>query len=369
VSGTVKVLQLINGEFYSGAERVQDLLALNLEGLGFEVGFACVKPGRFPSERASKSASLHLVQMRSRFDLRCVKLVAQLVRQNRYQLIHTHSPRAALIGNLAARLVRVPMVHHVHSPTSRDTESALRNNINSFIERMSLIGVSRLIPVSRSLETHLNLQSFEAKKICMVANGVPTPGPLPSRPVPQGEWVIGSVALFRPRKGLETLLQAFAKLRVDKRVRLRAVGPFETPEYEESIHRLANELRVSDAIDWVGFTDDVNGQMAQMDLFVLPSLFGEGMPMVILEAMAMGVPVVASSVEGIPEVIESEESGLIFPPGDSDALASALCSTIENTVLWTRMRERAYQLQVEKYSAKSMAQGVAEVYRGVLAEG
>ena len=259
------------------------------------------------------------------------------------------------------------MVHHVHSPTSRDTEDAFRNYINALIENLSLNGASRLISVSKSLEEHLRKQRFDAHKIRVVANGVPTPGPLPNRATPKADWLIGCVALFRPRKGLEVLLRAISRVRAEgKSVRLRAVGPFETPEYETHIRTLVDSLNIGENIDWIGFTEDVNAEMRRMDLFVLPSLFGEGMPMVILEAMAMGVPVVASRVEGIPEVIEPDRTGVIVPPNDSYALAKGIISIMERPEAWSSIRSRAYELQVDKYSAKSMARGVAEVYRQIL---
>ena len=100
-----------------------------------------------------------------------------------------------------------------------------------------------------------------------------------------GTWTIGTTALFRPRKGLEALLEALASLRERSfDVRLRAVGPFETKIYEKEMKRRAAKLELDAAIDWVGFVRDVQSQLSKMDVFVLPSLFGEGLPMVVLEA-------------------------------------------------------------------------------------
>jgi glycosyltransferase involved in cell wall biosynthesis len=365
----MKVLQIINGEFYSGAERVQDLLALNLPSFGYEVGFACVKPGRFPGQRIAKAAPLHLVPMRSRFDLTCAWRLGQIVRTGGYKLIHSHSPRAALVGNIAAKIAGIPMVHHVHSPTARDTENAVRNRVNSLVEELSLTGVKKLIPVSRSLELHLLAHNVKRRRIRMIPNGVPTPGTLPQRSTPEGEWTIGCVALFRPRKGLEVLLRALFELRRSGRaVRLHVVGPFETVQYHADIKKLAEQLSLEPNIEWIDFTQDVNAEMARMDLFVLPSLFGEGMPMVVLEAMAMGVPVIASNVEGIPEVVHHGVTGLTVPPDDAESLAAGLGSLMDSPATWSSMRASAYRRQVEEYSATSMAHGVADVYRGVLAD-
>jgi glycosyltransferase involved in cell wall biosynthesis len=191
----------------------------------------------------------------------------------------------------------------------------------------------------------------------------------PEREPPQGEWTLGTVALFRPRKGTEVLLEALAILRRDGHaVRLRAVGPFETPEYERWLKDRARQLAVEDAVEWTGFTRDVNAELQRFDLFVLPSLFGEGLPMVVLEAMAAGVPVVGTRVEGVPEAIRDGLDGALAAPGDSEDLARAMGRVISGALDWTRLRESARQRHAEKFSDASMARGVAGVYRHILCE-
>jgi glycosyltransferase involved in cell wall biosynthesis len=361
-----RVLHVISGEFFAGAERVQDLLALRLPDYGYEVGFVCLKRGKFPACRVS-IVPLFETPMKSKFDLTPAWEIARIVKRDGYALLHTHSPRAAMVGRVAAWLASVPLVHHIHSPASRDTESAWRNRVNSVIERLSLIGVARLIPVSHSLDGYLREQGWSPQRIATVPNGVPTSGPLPNRPAPGPEWVIGCVALFRPRKGIEVLIEALVKLRqAGRSVHLRAVGPFETTEYEASIKALAVRLGVNCAIDWIGFTQDVNVELVKMDVFVLPSLFGEGMPMAILEAMASGVPVVASDVEGISEALDHGRTGLVVPAGELESLTSALADLIDGKYDWRDMREGAYRVQLERFSDRSMAGGVARVYDRVL---
>src|SRR6185437_10508788 len=114
------------------------------------------------------------------------------------------------------------------------------------------------------------------------------------------------------------LLETLAELRSRGReLRLRAVGTFETPEYHASVMDQVEHLGLQDIIDWRGFQTDVSAELAQIDLFVLPSLFGEGLPMVVLEAMAAGVPVVGTWVEGVPEAIRDGAAGLMVPPEDA----------------------------------------------------
>jgi glycosyltransferase involved in cell wall biosynthesis len=149
-------------------------------------------------------------------------------------------------------------------------------------------------------------------------------------------------------------------------VRLRAVGSYETPDYEIQIRHLADRLGLNGAIDWRGFSSDVNAELERMDLFVLPSLFGEGLPMVVLEAMAADVPVIATRVEGVPEAVRDGLDGLIAAPGDADDLARVIGQIIDGEADWQALRASAHRRQAEHFSDRSMADGVADVYRRVL---
>ncbi len=363
----VRVLHVINGEHYSGAERVQDLLALGLPEFGFEVGFACLKPGRFAQMRVAEQAPVFDLPMGSRFDLRPARRMAELIRQEGYALVHTHTPRAALVGRLAAALAGVPLVHHVHSPTASDSTRGRRDRFNAWIERRSVKGASGVIAVSRSLAGYALDQGIAESRVTVVPNGVPTRGPLSERSAPSDTWTLGTVALFRPRKGLEILLQSLALLRsAGANVRLRAIGDFETDDYRRAIDGVVEQLSLGGAIDWVGFTRDVPAELSKIDLFVLPSLFGEGLPMVILEAMAAGVPVVATRVEGVPEALRDGIEGLVADPADAADLARAINRVMRGEVDWSQLRRAAHRRQIEMFSDRSMARGVAEVYRRVL---
>jgi glycosyltransferase involved in cell wall biosynthesis len=362
-----RVLHVINGEHYSGAERVQDLLALDLPGLGFEVSFACLKPGRFTQMRQARQAPVVELQMQSRLDLRPVFRLARLIRRDRYALVHTHTPRAALVGRLAAALAGVPLVHHLHSPTASDSTRGRQDRFNAWVERLSLTGVSGVIAVSHSLADYARAQGIASARISVVANGVPPRGPLVDRAPPRATWTLGTVALFRPRKGLEVLLDALALLRSQGLdVNLRAVGDFETADYEQKIKAQVARLGIGERVHWVGFTQDVPAELARMDLFVLPSLFGEGLPMVILEAMATGVPIVGTRVEGVPEAIRDGQDGLIARPNDPEDLARVIARYVSGQADWSQIRANAHRRQAERFSDRSMAKGVAEVYRQVL---
>lgn len=365
-----RVLHIINGEFFAGAERVQDLLALRLPDFGYECGFICLKDGVFDQHRQS-TAPLEVMPMRSRFDISIASRIISRVKSSAYQIVHTHTPRSALIGRLVARKLRLPLVHHVHSPTQRDTESKLRNFANAFLEdRLVLPSATHLVPVSSSLNTYLLQRGVSSRRITVVANGVPIVRAEPAWRAPAHEWVIGTVALFRPRKGIEVLLRSMRELLdLGLKVRLKAVGAFETPQYEESIMRLVNELGLADKVHWTGFSRDVHREMEGMHVFVLPSLFGEGLPMVVIEAMSVGIPVVASRVEGIPEVICGQDVGGLVEPDDVASLTRGLKALVSGELSAQSIAFAAHARQAEHYSDIAMARSVAAVYQHVQQSG
>jgi glycosyltransferase involved in cell wall biosynthesis len=363
----MRVLHVINGEDYAGAERVQDHLALRLPEFGYEVGFACLKPQRFAAARQAQHAPVYDLAMRSRGDLKPVAKLARLIRSGGYSLIHTHTPRAALLGRPASLLAGVPMVHHAHSQTATEVGSRVLSRFNAVVEWLSLWRAAGVICVSESICRYLREHGYARRRLWLVPNGVPLAESLPPRTPPAGEWTVGTVALFRPRKGVEVLLEAISRLRSQGLpARLRAVGRFQSPEYEREILIRTEQLGLAGAVDWVGFRQDVAAELAQIDIFVLPSLIAEAMPMSILEAMAAGTPVVGSRVDGVTDLVHDGEHGLLATPGDPQDLARVLARVIRGDADWNVLRLRAHERQVALFSDRSMAAGVADVYERIL---
>jgi glycosyltransferase involved in cell wall biosynthesis len=360
------VLHVINGQHYAGAERVQDHLAMELPRWGFEVGFACLKPDAFSAMRHARQAELYRLPMASRFDLRAVLRLARLIRRGGYALVHTHTPRAALVGGPAAALARVPLVHHVHGRTSDEMGRRWLSRTSAAVERISLWRAAGLIPVSPSLRRYLGDHGYARHRLWLVPNGVPCRGDLPPWS-PREPWTLGLLAWFRPRKGVEVLLEAIARLKAaGLAVRLRAAGNFETPEYEGEIRAYAARLQIGEQIEWLGFRRDVQAELEHMDVLVLPSVLSEGMPMSVLEAMAAGTIVVATRVDGVTDVIRDGVDGLLAQPGDPGDLARVLALLLSGQVDARRLRANAHRRQAEQFSVQSMAAGVAQVYREVL---
>ncbi len=366
-AATARVLHVINGEHYAGAERVQDLLGEHLPPFGYEAGFASLKSGRFGDYRSSIHTPLYEFEMTRRWDLRPVREITRLVREEGYDLLHAHTPRSLLIASLVKRRTGLPLVYHVHSPASADSTNRISNWVNDRLERWCAESVDQLITVSPTLTDHMHRRGHAADKLQCVVNGTPIlPEDHPGarrRPAPVGPLVVGMVALFRPRKGAEVMLDTLATIRSRGHdVRLRAIGPFETPEYEEAIKNRVHKLGLFDAVHWTGFTNDVGAELARLDTLALPSLFGEGLPMVVLEAMSAGLPVVATRCEGTTEAILHRETGLLVDPGSISQLTDALEEIATGGVNYADLSIAARQRHAERFSAEAMARQVASVY-------
>lgn len=370
---TTRVLHLVNGEHFSGAERVQSHLGRCLPTYGVQADFACVKPGRFATlldEHGGAWGVCHRTPMLNRFDIRTAWRIAKLVKTEKYDLLHAHTPRTAMLAAIASRIIDVPWVYHVHSPASRDSTRQFTNYANAWIETQSLRKCSHLITVSESLRQDCLSKGVEESRVTVVHNGVPAiRPPRTSTPVPGKTWTIGMVALMRPRKGLEFVLEALSLLAIQGHdVRLRCIGPFENTEYETFINQRISELVVENRVERVGFTSDVPAVLAQLDAMVLPSMFGEGLPMVVLEAMAAGLPVIATRVEGTPEAIRDGIDGLLAQPCNSDSLADAIRTLITGGVDWNTMAESACERHAAHFSDWAMAKRTADVYCKLFAQ-
>lgn len=357
------VLHIINGEFYAGAERVQDLLGIQLPNTGYNVEFVTLKKGDFAQHRVSSNL-IHAFEMRSQLDLRAVKSIAALVRERNIDVIHTHTVRSALIGMFTSYLSGIPMVHHVHSPADGDTEDQFRNLRNSLTEKLALHKAKQLLPVSQSLADYVAQRGYKRSLVTPIFNGVSA---LPQSTTNNNNVVICCVALMRPRKGISKLLEAFANVDQATPSTLRLVGPFETKEYEYEVKNLCQYLNIEGRVEFTGFCDNIAAQLASTDIFCLPSLYGEGMPMVILEAMAAGLPIVSTQVEGIPEQVRHNIDGLLVMPNNSVELTSALNTLVADSQLRQTMGHEARSRQQSYFSDVSMAQAVARVYNDITA--
>jgi glycosyltransferase involved in cell wall biosynthesis len=245
------------------------------------------------------------------------------VRKHGIEVVHSHNPIASHYGAAAARLggaaAAVTTVHGTATLSMPAWAKALFWT--------SCLANDRIVSVCCSVkETLLHRLPLPARKHSVIYNGIPTDG-LTAVPPPRddAEIVFGTMARLVPVKDHQSLLTAFAALsRKYPNARLKILGD---GELRADLERQAGKLGVSEATVFMGWSADVARFLASIDVFVLSSL-SEGLPLTILEAMAAGRPLVATSVGGVPEVVESAQCGWLCPAGSSEALAEAMEASV-----------------------------------------
>jgi sugar transferase (PEP-CTERM/EpsH1 system associated) len=287
--------------------------------------------------------------------------VARLLRRWDVDIVHTRNAESFFYGILAARLARVLAV--VHSEHGRVfPEKPMR----ALAQRLLLRHVDAAFAVSEQLRSDLVRElRIPADRFEVFYNGVDVErfqrGQTRGAPRDTGGLLIGSVGRLAAVKNYALLLHAIARLPEAPSCRLVLIG--EGPE-RAALKELAAQLGLERRVEFSGHRDDVPQLLQGLDIFVLPSL-SEGMSNTLLEAMAAGLPVVASDVGGNRELIESERSGLLFPSGDVAALAEQLGRLLGDADLRARLGRAAALRARSEFSMEAMLARYASLYRRV----
>jgi glycosyltransferase involved in cell wall biosynthesis len=286
--------------------------------------------------------------------------LARRLQALRPDLVHTNSLKSGLYGTLAARACRVPVVWHVHDRLSRDYLPAQAV--------MALRRAVRTLPnavVANSNATLDSVGQIKPQAAAVVPNPVTLPGSV-SEPRSTVERV-GIVGRLAPWKGQDVFLEGFKRAFGHTAVNAVIVGAalFGEEEWEERLRRDARRLGLEARVEFRGFRAEMLAEMRRLDVVVHASVVAEPFGQVIVEAMAAGVPVVATCAGGAAELVQHEVNGLLYPPGDADALAGALRRLASDRALRRRLglagRERARDFRPEH-----TAHRLEEVYAHLL---
>jgi glycosyltransferase involved in cell wall biosynthesis len=295
--------------------------------------------------------------------------LARELRRQRVDLVHCADLLAAHGAALAGRMAGVPVICHI------------RNRFESISRRdcSFLWPVRRFIFVSRSTWTRFGCRVAPSRGV-VVYDGIDLP-PIARAPghreavrselgIPLDAPLVGMMARVAPQKDYATLARAAARvLRTEPRARFLVAGDYasapENREHYEQVRRILSELGVQDAFLFTGQRGDVPRLLDALDVFVL-STHWEGLPLVILEAMAHGNPVVATAVDGIPEIVRDGETGLLFDHEDHEALASRLIDLIQDPARAARLADAGRQLVHSRFTVAKFAEGMNAVYADAL---
>ena len=256
--------------------------------------------------------------------------LVRLFRREHPTIVHTHTSKAGILGRLAAWLVGVPIIIHTpHGHVFYGHFGIVLSKVFQMLERLFAKGTSKIITLTElEAQDHLQRQIGEEGQFRAVFSGIDvaqyravSATRLKCRSqlgCSDDDRIVGSVGWLTHIKGHRYLIEAIAKLKPHyPKLQCHIVG---SGPLEEELLTLADDLGVAASIRFLGFTQDVPACLSAMDLFVLPSI-NEGMGRALIEAMAAGLPVVATNVGGVPAIVQDKHTGYLVPPGNSDAIA------------------------------------------------
>jgi len=344
----LRILQVCSAsEAIYGAVQSLMTLARAQRAAGHHVEFVTFKGKVFGSQVRDEGFVTHEVQHRTKIDPLAILHMRRLIKQGRFDVVHTHLSTSSVNGCLAARAAKVPSVATVHGMSGR----------------MSFAAATQMIAVSEEIKRHLVKQGAKADQVSVVYNGFDFPNASGRPSIARPEFpVVGTVSRVTPLKGIEDALRAVKLLSQEfPSVSYLVVGD---GKGLEACQILATELGIADRVQFVGYRKDIETYLSQMDLFLFPSL-KEGMGLALVEAMAMGLATVATNVGGIPEVIKPE-CGILVPPQSPEELAESAGVLLRDHERRAKMESAAIERAGTVFSVDSMLRETLKVYRGLL---
>lgn len=293
--------------------------------------------------------------------LGCAGLVALLghLRQRRNQrpLINTHNFKGLLFGWVGATLLRLPLVITQHGFTPRSRKQKFYTWLSLQLCRTA--SVDRVVCVAESIAALHRQANVRADKLQVIPNGLPAANGLLPHSGERERRLAGYVGRLSQEKGPDLFLDALIPL-CQQYPQLDAVMLGDGPE-RESLQARIDEAGLQARITLPGYQTDMRAWWQQLDALVISSRT-EGTPMILLEAMQAGVPVVAFGVGGIPDVLQDRHNGLLAAPTDSIALARQIGALLDDPSLAGALIDNAKQTQRDRYDLKALAERWSQLY-------
>lgn len=360
----LKVLHVVTTLSVGGLEMMVIRLIGEMASRGVESTVCCLESrGGRAVELEDQGVRVHALNKKYGFDLKAVLKLAALIRQGQYDIVHSHNPQPHMYAVVASWAS--PSTIPVHTKHGRNYPDQWRR---VWLYRMLSWWNHRIIPVSdNAREIVLKIEKVNPVKVTRIWNGidtrqfVPPPASLDRSPHP---WVVGTVARLSPEKDQITLLATIRLLRgegCDVRALVIGDGP-----RRQTLEHCAAEWGLQEHVEFVGEQRNVSDWLWQMDVFVLSSLT-EGISLTLIEAMATGLPCVATDVGGNREVINPPECGLVVPAKDPQALANAIRDVLTDPMRRRKMGECARHRAVRCFDLSEMVKAYRKVYDEVCA--
>lgn len=297
--------------------------------------------------------------------LRFVWTVRRFIRRSNIDLVHTNSLKADLIGGLAARLARRPVVWHVRDRIAEDYLPARAVKLFRAMARRVPTGV---IANSRATLDTMNPAGDPpriGKKRAWVVHDGTCITPLPPPVMREDDCVIGLVGRLAPWKGQHIFIEAAARVRARfPEVRFQIIGAalFGENDYERSLHASVEALGLGEVIEFTGFRPDVDVAIANLDILLHASTTGEPVGQVIIEGMVAGKPVIATRGGGVPDIVVDGETGVLVPMGDAAAMAVAMERLLADPDLRQSMGTAGRRRVEEHFTMAHVAANLQDVF-------
>lgn len=372
----LKILQLRSHAGFYGVEKVVIELAAGLSARGHDITIGIIQGMQLDDQdfqtMAAKKGLAYVVFPSARpFDRQTIIRIRNFIEAERPQVIHSHGYKADVFAWVANRAFGLPLISTCHPWL--DTERDYRAAFYALVDKVTLLRFDRIVAVSEEVRQRCRVGLFRKSSIPVIANGVAVEPPAPAGwraelrlqlGIPSTSLIVGCVARLTPEKGHCHLLRAFASLK-GKSSRPMALLLLGDGEESKDLKDLCRQLEIADQVFFLGHREDVPALLAEMDLFVLPSL-SEGLPMALLEAMAAGVPVVATAVGGVPEALDQGRAGLLVPSADPGALATAMARLAENADERHALARSGRHRIAAAYSREIMTEKYEKEYRDLV---
>lgn len=300
--------------------------------------------------------------------IRCYRILHSFLRKNSFDIVHTHGYFADILGIPAAWLSRTPHMATCHGFISIDRKLKFYNWLDCTALRFS----NKIIAVSDDIRNHLVKKGIRGRRIITIPNAVGENCDVAFRTenrrrkraelnIKEDELVIGYVGRLSEEKGVKYLVQAAAGM-ADRGVKVLVIG--EGPQRGE-LEKIAATAGLEGKIIFAGFQRHIESWLPSFDIFVLPSLT-EGTPVALLEAMACGIPVIASAVGGVPDVIIPEKNGILVSPGNVDEISTAMQRLHEHPRFRTSLAQAARKTIESKYHVRDWTKKIENEYLTVM---
>lgn len=364
----VRLLQLIPGLPVGGAERMLLQLVTHLDRARYDITVVALHRQDTAMERDFAAAGFEVLYLEKRlgFDARMFGRIARVLRRVRPDLVHTHRPVLAYaLPSLLGRLRR-RTVHTVHNLAEREVTGAARRG-----HWLAIRAGAAPVAICQSVADSI-WSVYGVRPRALIPNGVPV-ATFSAPAVPRRAWreregipedaiVLACVARLSAQKNVGALLQALAAQRPRTDLMLLLCGE---GEERGQLEAGARRLGIAGRVRFLGSRADIPELLAASDLFVLPSLY-EGHPLSVMEAMAAGLPVLATAVGGVPEVVRPGETGLLVPPGDVAALAAAMGRLADDAGERLRLGREGARVAAERFDVSRMAAAYDGLYQELL---